>query len=189
MSHRRGGEASRFSRLPLSRVRAATTYVIVSVLSSVIFLSAIAAIYAAAGTVNLQPANANLRRSRSQLTARADSTITDATLNYTLAGGNSGAIGGVYSFTPGLALALNSAVTERAPTYYELFANGPHAATGSYEVGDATFAKEKSRAFDAALRMRSGAHSGSLSVFHTRFKNYIGVFNSGNRRGAGHPRC
>ena len=99
-------------------------------------------------------------------------------------GGNSGAIGGVYSFTPGLALALNSAVTERAPTYYELFANGPHAATGSYEVGDATFAKEKSRAFDAALRMRSGAHSGSLSVFHTRFKNYIGVFNSGNRRGA-----
>ncbi len=36
-----------------SRVRAATTYVIVSVLSSVIFLSAIGAIYAAAGTVNL----------------------------------------------------------------------------------------------------------------------------------------
>ena len=36
-----------------SRVRAATTYVIVSVLSSVIFLSAIAAIYAAAGTVNM----------------------------------------------------------------------------------------------------------------------------------------
>ena len=99
-------------------------------------------------------------------------------------GGNSGAIGGVYSVAPGLALALNGAMTERAPTYYELFANGPHAATGSYEVGDAAFAKEKSRAFDAALRMRSGAHSGSISVFHSRFKNYIGVFNSGNTRGA-----
>ncbi|QCR53183.1 Na+/H+ antiporter subunit D [Brachybacterium sp. SGAir0954] len=36
-----------------SRVRAATTYVIVSLLSSVIFLSAIAAIYAATGTVNM----------------------------------------------------------------------------------------------------------------------------------------
>ncbi len=98
--------------------------------------------------------------------------------------GNSGAIGGVYSFTPGLALALNGTMTERAPTYYELFANGPHAATGSYEVGDATFAKEKSRSFDAALRMRSGAHSGSVGVFHSRFRNYIGVFNSGNTRGA-----
>ncbi|MEQ1772846.1 MAG: TonB-dependent receptor [Burkholderiales bacterium] len=99
-------------------------------------------------------------------------------------GGNSGAVGGIYQLTPGLVLALNGTVTERAPTYYELYANGPHAATGSYEVGDATFAKEKSRAFDAALRMRSGAHSGSISVFHTRFKNYIGVFNSGNTRGA-----
>ncbi|WP_226985845.1 Na+/H+ antiporter subunit D [Brachybacterium sp. FME24] len=36
-----------------SRIRAATTYVIVSLLSSVIFLSAIAAVYAATGTVNL----------------------------------------------------------------------------------------------------------------------------------------
>ncbi|MFC7456664.1 Na+/H+ antiporter subunit D [Brachybacterium sp. GCM10030267] len=36
-----------------SRTRAATTYVIVSLLSSVIFLAAIAAVYAAAGTVNM----------------------------------------------------------------------------------------------------------------------------------------
>lgn len=98
--------------------------------------------------------------------------------------GNSGAIGGVYSFTPGLALALNGTMTERAPTYYELYANGPHAATGSYEVSNAAFGTEKSRSVDAALRMRSGAHSGSISVFHSRFKNYIGVFNSGNTRGA-----
>lgn len=98
--------------------------------------------------------------------------------------GNSGALGGVYNVTPGLAVALNGTVTERAPTYYELYANGPHAATGSYEVGDVTFAKEKSRAFDAALRMRSGAHSGSISVFHSRFKNFIGVFNTSNTRGA-----
>ncbi|WP_246957886.1 Na+/H+ antiporter subunit D [Brachybacterium sp. Marseille-Q7125] len=36
-----------------SRVRAATTYVVVSLLSSVIFLAGIAAVYAAAGTVNM----------------------------------------------------------------------------------------------------------------------------------------
>ena len=48
--------------------------------------------------------------------------------------GNSAAVGGVYQFTPGLALALNGAVTERAPTYYELFANGPHGGSQSFLV-------------------------------------------------------
>lgn len=97
---------------------------------------------------------------------------------------NSFALGGVYSLTPVLALAVNATSSERAPTYYELYANGPHAATGAYEVGDTRFNKEKSRAIDAALRVRSGAHSGSIGVFASRFKNYIGIFNSGNTRGA-----
>ncbi len=97
---------------------------------------------------------------------------------------NSFALGGVYSLTPALALAMNATSSERAPTYYELYANGPHAATGAYEVGSPAFSKEKSRAIDAALRVRSGAHSGSIGVFASRFKNYIGVFNGGNTRGA-----
>lgn len=98
--------------------------------------------------------------------------------------GNSGALGAVWSFTPGLALAVNGAYTERAPTYYELFAHGPHAATGVYEIGDAAFGKEKSRAVDIALRMKSGKHSGSIGVFQNRFKNYIALFDTGNTRGA-----
>lgn len=98
--------------------------------------------------------------------------------------GNSGALGAVYSFTPGLALAVNGAHTERAPTYYELFANGPHAATGVYELGNAAFGKEKSRALDVALRMKSGKHSGSVSVFHNSFDNFIALFGTGNTRGA-----
>ena len=98
--------------------------------------------------------------------------------------GNSGALGAVWSFTPGLALAVNGAYTERAPTYYELYANGPHAATGVYELGNAAFGKEKSKALDLALRMKSGKHSGSVSVFHNRFDNFIALFDTGNTRGA-----
>lgn len=98
--------------------------------------------------------------------------------------GNSAALGAVWSFTPGLALAVNGAYTERAPTYYELFANGPHAATGVYEVGNAAFGKEKSKALDVALRMKSGKHSGSIGVFQNRFDNFITLFNTGNNRGA-----
>ncbi|MCW5574649.1 MAG: TonB-dependent receptor [Burkholderiales bacterium] len=98
--------------------------------------------------------------------------------------GNSGALGAVWRFMPGLALAVNGSYTERAPTYYELYANGPHAATGVYEVGNSAFGKEKSKAVDIALRLQSGKHSGSISVFHNRFSNYLGLFDSGNTRGA-----
>jgi iron complex outermembrane receptor protein len=97
---------------------------------------------------------------------------------------NSGALGAVWSLAPGLALAVNGAYTERAPTYYELYANGPHAATGVYEVGNADFGKERSKALDLALRMRSGKHSGSIGVFQNRFDNFITLFDSGNTRGA-----
>jgi iron complex outermembrane receptor protein len=65
-----------------------------------------------------------------------------------------------------------------------LYADGPHAATGAYEVGDAAFAKEKSKAFDIALRARSGPRSGSIGYFQNRFDNFITLFNSGNTRGA-----
>ena len=98
--------------------------------------------------------------------------------------GNSGALGAVWSFAPGLALAVNAAYTERAPTYYELYANGPHAATGVYELGNAGFGKEKSKAVDISLRLKSGKHSGSIGVFQNRFDNFITLFDSGNTRGA-----
>jgi iron complex outermembrane receptor protein len=96
--------------------------------------------------------------------------------------GTSGALGAVYSLTPLLALAVNGAYTERAPTFYELYADGPHAATGAYEVGDSRFGKEKSRALDVALRLKSARHSGSIGVFYNRFSNFITLFNSGNTR-------
>ncbi len=97
---------------------------------------------------------------------------------------NSGSLGALWRMTPTLDLALNGTRTERAPTFYELFANGPHIATAAYEVGNVAFGKEKSTGLDAALRMKSGAHSGSISVFQNRFQNFVTQFDAGNRRGA-----
>ncbi len=96
----------------------------------------------------------------------------------------SGALGGLYSFTDGLGLAVNYSYTERPPTYAELYSNGPHLATLAYEVGNVNLGKEKSNAIDAALRIRSGAHSGSVGVFYQRFQNFITGFATGNTRGA-----
>ncbi len=96
-------------------------------------------------------------------------------------------LGVVYAISPTLSVAANTAYTERAPTYAELFANGPHVATGRFEVGNSGFDKEQSKAIDVALRMRSGANTGSVGVFYNRFKNFITQVDSGvTRDAAGH---
>ena len=95
----------------------------------------------------------------------------------------SGAFGLLYALNKDLALAANLSTTQRAPTYYELYANGPHVATGAFEVGDGSLSKERSRSFDVGLRWRAGAHSASVSVYRTQFKNFLAAFSSGNTRG------
>jgi len=88
--------------------------------------------------------------------------------------------GAVYQLDPVWALAASLGYTERAPTFYELYANGAHVATGAYEVGDASLNKEKAISADLALRFDNGTHKGSVGVFYSHFRNYIGLIDSGN---------
>lgn len=103
----------------------------------------------------------------------------DGSRSFTVGSLSSGA---VYQLTPIWALAATLSYTERAPTFYELYANGPHAATGTYEVGDADADKEKAVSTDLALRFDNGVHKGSVGVFYSRFSNYIGLLASGRYR-------
>ena len=70
-------------------------------------------------------------------------------------------------------LSANAAVTQRAPTHYELYANGVHAATGAFEVGDAAQRLERGRNIDLGLAWRSGANHVKLGAFDSRFAHYI----------------
>ena len=69
--------------------------------------------------------------------------------------------------------------SERAPTHYELYANGVHAATATFERGDPQQALERGRSLDATLAWRHGAHSAKLSLFESRFSNYINLAATG----------
>jgi len=88
--------------------------------------------------------------------------------------------GALYSFNENWALSTNLTHTERAPTQNELFANGPHLATGQFEIGDASLDTERSNGLDAQLRWKSGKHSFSVGGFYTRFNNFIILFSTGN---------
>lgn len=96
----------------------------------------------------------------------------------------SSAFGALYRLDRAWALAGNLSFTQRAPTYYELYANGPHAATGAWEVGNAAFAKERSRSVDLGLRWRTAKHSASFTVYQTRFRDFLAPFASGDTRAA-----
>lgn len=90
--------------------------------------------------------------------------------------------GALYKFDKAWSLATNVSHTERAPSYNELFANGPHPATGQYEVGNPDLDVEKSNGVDLQLRWKDGPSSAKLGAYYTRFKNYIALYNTGLNR-------
>jgi iron complex outermembrane receptor protein len=93
--------------------------------------------------------------------------------------GLSGSLGLVFEPNEDYVIALSSSWTERAPTYQELYADGPHVATGAYEVGDDELSMEKSLGFDLSFRKRTGFVTGELTLFYNRFNDYVGLFPTG----------
>ncbi|HSI59362.1 MAG TPA: TonB-dependent receptor [Ideonella sp.] len=69
--------------------------------------------------------------------------------------------------------------TERAPAYYELYANGVHVATGAYERGDTSLGLEKSVHADLGLAWKAGADSFKANLFTMRFDRFISLEASG----------
>ncbi|MES2580545.1 MAG: TonB-dependent receptor [Pseudomonadota bacterium] len=93
---------------------------------------------------------------------------------------NSFALGGLYSLNEQWSLTSNLSHNERAPSYFELYANGAHIATGQFELGNTNFDVEKSNGIDAQIRWKEGKNSFSIGTYYTRFNNFIGLFSTGN---------
>jgi iron complex outermembrane receptor protein len=88
--------------------------------------------------------------------------------------------GVVYNPTDDYAVTLSTAYTQRPPTYVELFADGPHVATGTFEAGDPDLGTEDSLSLDLSLRKRAGRVTGSISGFYYRFNDFINLAPTGN---------
>ena len=65
--------------------------------------------------------------------------------------------------------------TQRAPKDYELFAHGPHVATGAYEMGRADLGLEKSTQWDVGADYQWGHHQVGLSVFVAEYDQYLSL--------------
>ena len=85
------------------------------------------------------------------------------------------ALSGVYPLSDAWSVSANLNRTERAPAYYELFANGLHVASAAYERGDTTLGLEKSKGADLGIKWEGDGSHVHVNVYETRFSNYIAL--------------
>jgi iron complex outermembrane receptor protein len=81
--------------------------------------------------------------------------------------------GAIWKLPADLLFAVALSANERAPNAQELFADGPHAGTGAYELGDPSLGIERSTGIDLSLRRRAGHITGEIGVFLNRFDGFI----------------
>lgn len=85
------------------------------------------------------------------------------------------ALTGVLPLPGGFSLSANLNRTQRAPAYYELFANGLHVASAAFERGDASLGVERSKGADVGLKWEGKQSHVHVNAYETRFANYIAL--------------
>jgi len=83
------------------------------------------------------------------------------------------AIAATWQINPNNELSLVLQRSQRNPNSTELYADGPHLATGQYEIGDADLEQETAYGVDLTYATRHDAWQAEFSVFYTYFDDYI----------------
>ena len=101
--------------------------------------------------------------------------IDDTTNSFAISIGN--------DLTDNLSVNMGFASVERLPSVIELFMNGPHMATGRYEIGDPTLSSETSDNFDITLNYEKDGLYAYASFFVNDVNNYIALIDQEEHEG------
>ncbi len=94
----------------------------------------------------------------------------DREITYTEPSGN---VGLVFRPIPFVSVTANAGAAWRAPTLFELFANGPHLAEARYEIGDPSLKTEKARNLDVGLRWENDVVRAEVTGFRNAIEDYV----------------
>ncbi|MBI4005583.1 MAG: TonB-dependent receptor [Gammaproteobacteria bacterium] len=86
---------------------------------------------------------------------------------YSIAGGTH------WHFTEDYSLGLSLSRSQRVPAEEELFANGPHLATGNFEIGNPGLGEETLNNFDLSFKNETGRISWTLNLFLNYIEDFI----------------
>jgi outer membrane receptor protein involved in Fe transport len=81
-----------------------------------------------------------------------------------------------------VAVTANVGRAWRAPTLFELFANGPRLGEARYEIGDATLDPEKSLNLDGSIRWSSARAHAEIAAFSNRIDDFIYIAPTGEQQ-------
>ncbi|HUP23194.1 MAG TPA: TonB-dependent receptor, partial [Thermoanaerobaculia bacterium] len=87
--------------------------------------------------------------------------------------GLSGSLGLVWDVSESWSFAASAARAVKMPAPEELFSDGAHVATQSFEIGDPTLGEESALGLDVSLRRTKGKLTGELTLFRNDFEDYI----------------
>ena len=85
----------------------------------------------------------------------------------------SASIGALQDLPYGFVASLNGSYVERGPTGYELFSQGPHDATATFEIGNPDLKKERARTVEASIRRAEGPLRLDATGYYTRYTGFI----------------
>ncbi len=85
----------------------------------------------------------------------------------------SASLGGLWQFTPGYAAGLSYSLAQRAPATEELYSNGPHESTATFDIGNPNMQKEKSRNLELSLQKTNGLVRWKINAFYNQVQNYV----------------
>ena len=85
----------------------------------------------------------------------------------------SGSLGANYDLGSGWRTGLSLSHSERAPAIDELFSNGPHGGSESFNIGNPDLKKEASNAIELSVHHTSGPLHVQGSLYYSKFTNFI----------------
>jgi iron complex outermembrane receptor protein len=85
----------------------------------------------------------------------------------------SASAGAIYAPAETLSLAINLAHSAKLPNAEELYSNGPHIATDTFETGDPDLETETSLGVDLRLHLDFDTWGAEVSAFYNDFSDYI----------------
>lgn len=100
--------------------------------------------------------------------------------------GTSFSAGAVWSFAPEYSLGFSLSRSQRLPSAEELYADGPHAATRTVELGDPELDEETSQNLELTLRKFAGRTTFSLTLYRNQVDDYIYAADTGRDIGSGY---
>lgn len=85
----------------------------------------------------------------------------------------SGSFGANYEFAKEWRAGLSISRSERAPAIDELFSNGPHGGSESFNIGNPNLRNEKSNSVELGVHHTTGPVHVQGSIYYSRFSNFI----------------